>query len=328
LQNIETYERILPTLLAASCLQRPLIIILDGIDQVRGYSSKSIEWLPATLPENIKLVLSVSEGSDFYVQIAKRINQNTFIKMPLLGEAEAKGILMSSVMQYNHSVNSKIQDCVLKSVQECTLPLYSKVLAWQTSWWADKEHDIVPKGHVNDQLSLMLEELETILGVTQVQHALAIITSTKHGVTDSEMIDLLAFDDNFHSTTTYGTARSRCFPVLTVGFSGLGPGLLDLVQAEQAPGPVPAVDLDGGRLGGSVEGQHAATSCGGEVQGARQVGQPDDLRLLHCKYLHALYFPPICGFQGKWWTSKPANLSARLVSQETILGKWYGSLCM
>jgi hypothetical protein len=281
IHNIETYERILPTLLAASCLQRPLIIILDGIDQVRGYSSKSIEWLPATLPENIKLVLSVSEGSDFYVQIAKRINQNTFIKMPLLGEAEAKGILMSSVMQYNHSVNSKIQDCVLKSVQECTLPLYSKVLAWQTSWWADKEHDIVPKGHVNDQLSLMLEELETILGVTQVQHALAIITSTKHGVTDSEMIDLLAFDDNFHSTTTYGTARSRCFPVLTVGFSGLGPGLLDLVQAEQAPGPVPAVDLDGRRLGGSVEGQHAATSCGGEVQGARQVGQPDDLRLLH-----------------------------------------------
>jgi hypothetical protein len=210
IHNIETYERILPTLLAASCLQRPLIIILDGIDQVRGYSSKSIEWLPATLPENIKLVLSVSEGSDFYVQIAKRINQNTFIKMPLLGEAEAKGILMSSVMQYNHSVNSKIQDCVLKSVQECTLPLYSKVLAWQTSWWADKEHDIVPKGHVNDQLSLMLEELETILGVTQVQHALAIITSTKHGVTDSEMIDLLAFDDNFHSTTTYVDWAPAC----------------------------------------------------------------------------------------------------------------------
>ena len=218
LQNIATYEKILPTLLAASCLQRPLIIILDGIDQVRGYSSKSIEWLPTKLPENIKFVLSVSEGSDFYVQIAKKINQNSFIKMPLLGEAEAKGILMSSVMQYNHSVNSKIQDCVLKSVQECTLPLYSKVLAWQTSWWADKEHDIVPKGHVNDQLSLMLEELEKILGVTQVQHALAIITSTKHGVTDSEMIDLLAFDDSFHSSTTYGAVSVPVVPVLIVWF--------------------------------------------------------------------------------------------------------------
>lgn len=165
----------------------------------------TIDWLPLKLPDNIKLVLSVSEGSDMHLDIGTKITDSTsFIKMPLLGENEAKGILMSSVMQYNHSVNSKIQDCVLKSVQECTLPLYSKVLAWQTSWWADNEHNIVPKGHVNDQISLMLEELEAILGAVQVQHALALLTCTKHGVTDSEMIDLLAFDENFHSSSTHG----------------------------------------------------------------------------------------------------------------------------
>lgn len=61
-------------------------------------------------------------------EMSHKFNEDSFIKMPLLGEAEAKGILMSSVMQYNHSVNSKVQDCVLKSVQECTLPLYSKVM--------------------------------------------------------------------------------------------------------------------------------------------------------------------------------------------------------
>lgn len=126
-QSLETYERILPTLLTASCLQRPLIILLDGLDQVRAYSSKNIDWLPTKLPDNIKLIISVSEASDMHADISKKLQENSFIKMPLLGESEAKGILMSSVMQYNHSVNSKIQDCVLKSVQECTIPLYSKV---------------------------------------------------------------------------------------------------------------------------------------------------------------------------------------------------------
>nr|XP_023024211.1 uncharacterized protein LOC111512332 [Leptinotarsa decemlineata] len=145
-----------------------------------------------------------------YSKISEKLNEDNFIKMPMLGQEEAKGILMSSVMQYNHSVNSKIQDCVLKSVQECTIPLYSKVLAWQTSWWVDKEHAIIPKGNVNDQLNLMLEELEAILGVTQVQHALAILTSTKHGITDSEMIDLLAFDGTFHSNTTYVSWAPAC----------------------------------------------------------------------------------------------------------------------
>lgn len=174
------------------------------MDQVKCSTAKALDWLPVKLPDNIKLILSVQEGSSLYQEISNLLDKINFIKMPLLGEKEAKGILMSSVMQYNHSINSKIQDCVLKSVQECTLPLYSKVLAWQTSWWADIEHDIVPKGHVNDQLTLMLEELETILGKTQVQHALAILSSTKHGITDSEMIDMLAFDDTFHSTNTYG----------------------------------------------------------------------------------------------------------------------------
>ncbi|XP_063905453.1 NACHT and WD repeat domain-containing protein 2 isoform X2 [Zophobas morio] len=292
IHNIATYEKILPTLLAASCLQRPLIIILDGIDQVRGYSSKSIEWLPTKLPENIKFVLSVSEGSDFYVQIAKKINQNSFIKMPLLGEAEAKGILMSSVMQYNHSVNSKIQDCVLKSVQECTLPLYSKVLAWQTSWWADKEHDIVPKGHVNDQLSLMLEELEKILGVTQVQHALAIITSTKHGVTDSEMIDLLAFDDSFHSTTTYVPWAPACLT-----WSRLNKHLAPFLQWT----------LTGGVLGVQWRDNMLRQAVAARYKE-------------HAKWANQMIYDY---YTGKWWNSKPANVLARLVSQETILGKCY-----
>lgn len=108
-------------------MQRPLVILLDGLDQVRAYSSKNIDWLPTKLPDNIKLLISVAESSDMHANINSKLNETSFIKMPLLGEAEAKNILMSSVMQYNHSVNSKIQDCVLKSVQECTIPLYSKV---------------------------------------------------------------------------------------------------------------------------------------------------------------------------------------------------------
>lgn len=50
----------------------------------------------------------------------------------------------------------------------------------------------------------MLGELETILGVQQVEHALALLTCSKHSMSDSEMIDLLAFDEIFHSSTTYG----------------------------------------------------------------------------------------------------------------------------
>ncbi|KAF2893747.1 hypothetical protein ILUMI_12441 [Ignelater luminosus] len=290
--NIETYSKVLPTLLTAICLQRPLILLIDGIDQVKSFSSYTINWLPVKLPDNIKLILSVAEESKMFQDIKAKVDSKNFIKMSPLGENEAKGILMSSVMQYNHSVNSRIQDCVLKSVQECTLPLYAKVLAWQTSWWADKEHDIVPKGNVNDQLSQMLEELEKILGVIQVQHALAILTSTKHGIMDSEMIDLLAFDEPFHSSTTYVVWAPACLT-----WSRLNKHLAPFLQWT----------LTGGMLG--VQWRDNIL-----LQAVR-LRYKEHTKWAN-KMLHDYYM-------GKWWTDKPIKLAARIVSQDTLLGKCY-----
>lgn len=53
----------------------------------------------------------------------------------------------------------------------------------------------------------MLEGLETILGLQQVQRVLALLTFSKHGISDSEMIDLLSFHENFHSSSTFGKYR-------------------------------------------------------------------------------------------------------------------------
>ncbi|CAG9821320.1 unnamed protein product [Phaedon cochleariae] len=290
--NIETYQKALPSLLSSSSLQRQLIIILDGLDQVRPYSSRNIEWLPIFLPENIKLIISVSEPSEMYSKISEKLNEDNFIKMPLLEQSEAKGILMSSVMQYNHSVSSNIQDCVLKSAQECTIPLYSKVLAWQTSWWVDKEHDIVPKGNVTDQINLMLDELESIIGIPQVQHALAILVNTKHGITDSEMIDLLAFDESFHTSTTYVSWAPAC---------------LTWSRLNKHLAPFMHWTLTGGVLGvqwkDNVLKQAAADRYKDQKRWANQM-------------LFDYY-------DGKWWESKPSNLQARIVHQDNVLGKCY-----
>ncbi|CAH1102040.1 unnamed protein product [Psylliodes chrysocephalus] len=290
--NIETYQKVLLSLLTASCLQRPLVILLDGLDQVRTYSSKNIDWLPTVLPDNIKLIISVSENSDMHAKISEKLNQDSFVQVPVLGESEAKGILMSSVMQYNHSVNSKIQDCVLKSVQECTIPLYSKVLAWQTSWWVDKEHEIVPKGNVNEQLHLMLEELEAILGETQVQHALALLTCTKHSLTDSEMIDLLAFDESFHTDTTYVSWAPAC-----LAWSRLNKYLAPFLHWT---------------LTGTALGVQWKDSMLKKIASERfKQHKPWGHRMLYDYY------------QGRWWNSKPINLQARLVIQENKLEKCY-----
>ncbi|CAG9765713.1 unnamed protein product [Ceutorhynchus assimilis] len=290
--SIEEYQKILPNLLTASSPQRPMVIILDGLDQVREYSSKNTKWIPSKLPDNIKLIISVTEGSQMYDDLKSRLPDTCYITMPLLGQAEAKNILMSSVMQYNHSINSKIQDCVLKSVQECTVPLYAKVLAWQTSWWVDKDHEIKPKGKVSNQLDFMLEELESIVGTVQVQHALSLITCSKHGVTDSEMLDLLAFDESFHSTTTYVPWAPAClaWPRL---IKHLAPFLI--------------WSLSGGMLGIQWKDDLLRKAVTKRYSNSKNWAH------------QALYDY----YNGKWCQENSTNLQARVATQENNFGKCY-----
>ncbi|KAL1513904.1 hypothetical protein ABEB36_003243 [Hypothenemus hampei] len=209
--TVEEYKEVLPNLLKANSTQRPLILIIDGLDQVREYSCSNTNWIPSKLPDNVKLIISVTENSDMHLALKLTIkDEKSYISMPVLGQHEAKNVLMSSVMQYNPSVNPKVQEKVLKSVEECSIPLYSKVVAWQTSWWVDKDHDFEPKGHLLEQLDFMLEELESIIGKSQVEHALALISCSKYGITDSEILDLLAYDENFQSNSTYVPWAPAC----------------------------------------------------------------------------------------------------------------------
>ena len=79
-----------------------------------------------------------------------------------------------------------------------------QVLAWQTACWSEDEQSLSPLGALPGQLDQLLAELENSLGVTRVQHALALLTASKHGLRDAEMLDLLARDPAFHSESTYG----------------------------------------------------------------------------------------------------------------------------
>ncbi|XP_071449148.1 uncharacterized protein [Hetaerina americana] len=213
IHNLSTYTKSLKKILSeASAAQKKLIIIIDGIDQVKRFGPDiSTSWIPLELPNNVKIILSVDNKGIWYENLQNKLNEESpRVEVLPLKKEEAQTILMASVMQYNHIVNNHLQDCVRSSVQECTLPLYVKMLAWQTSWWSDKDHDIVPRGNIKDQINSFLDELEVFLGKVRVQHAFALMAASRFGLTDSEMLDLLAHDKSFHSDATYVPWAPAC----------------------------------------------------------------------------------------------------------------------
>ncbi|CAH0778298.1 unnamed protein product [Bemisia tabaci] len=201
--NLETYKQILPTLLASNVPDRNLVIIIDGLDQVKF---SNCDWLPETLPSNVKLIFSVCDQSSLYDQLVKLDDRITFLKVPELCQNEAKSILLSSVMEYSHNMDKKLKESLKPTIKEYTLPLYVKVLAWQVSWW----NDITSVGDPAKQLNFFLDQLETMFGKEKIEITFALLSNSNFGLTDSEILDLISREKVFHSPATYLVWAPAC----------------------------------------------------------------------------------------------------------------------
>lgn len=211
--TVDIYSNLLYQALEKSGAKKHTILIIDGIDQFREFGLNVVTWLPRALPKGVKIVVSVSDTSDLLISKLKTHLDKTnakFVPVPDLSKEEGEIILMSSILEYNHSINPSIQDCVVSSLSACTLPLYVKVLAWQTTWCSEYQIALEPQSVLRDQLSTMLQELETMLGKEQVEKALCLLCSSKWGLTDSEILDIFCSDSAFHTPTTYLPWAGAC----------------------------------------------------------------------------------------------------------------------
>lgn len=72
-QNIHSWDYGLSKLLVKVSELRPLVILIDGIDQLADYSKKDLEWLPRELPPNVRLLVSVRDDSADFSKIKVKI---------------------------------------------------------------------------------------------------------------------------------------------------------------------------------------------------------------------------------------------------------------
>ncbi|KAL0276683.1 UNVERIFIED_CONTAM: hypothetical protein PYX00_004199 [Menopon gallinae] len=199
--DMTSYEKIFPELISAIAIQRPVVIVLDGLDRIEV---PNLDWIPQSLPNNAKMIVSASTDSNLYNQFkAKFPSEECHKEIRDLSKTEAESLLLSSVTQYSHSVNSKTSQSFLSAMQHCTLPLYVKVLAWRASWFTQIDHNFEPKNNLNDEMDSVLDFIDAMLGADRVRIALSLIAVSKYGLRDSELLEMLSQESEFHSETTY-----------------------------------------------------------------------------------------------------------------------------
>lgn len=197
--NISKYVELFPKFLSLASENRPVLIVIDGLDQLQGLAN-NLDWMPVLLPRNIKFIISVTESTSVVSDIQEKLRDTAvFVEIPELRDSESEIMLYTLIAESDGISSTQPPEKIRSAVKDNSLPFYIKIIAHQYAWLKNENMTIYPKAEIGLQINQMLATLEKILGQPQVELALSLLAASRFGLTDSELLDILSYEDLFQS---------------------------------------------------------------------------------------------------------------------------------
>ncbi|XP_050388645.1 NACHT and WD repeat domain-containing protein 2 [Patella vulgata] len=179
---------------------KPLVIFLDSLDQLSGSEgAHQLTWIPTTLPEHARLILSTLPNYFDLLQTLKVLIEDTanYVEVLPLGENLSSTILKLWLNDAKRNVSEEQWTVVNDAISRCNLPLFVKLVFDEICKWKSYTMPNMTKLSftINDSIMELFKRIESRHGKTLVSHALGFITATKSGVSEAELEDLLSLDD-------------------------------------------------------------------------------------------------------------------------------------
>jgi len=203
----------------ANKLKVPIVIILDSLDQLSPINDAfSLNWLPTTLPPNMKLILSTLPKEHGILDNLKALlpNPDCFLEVPLLSTLTGREITTTYLEKKNRSVTNHQIQLLLNTFEKSPQPLFLKLLLDQAVTWNSytPEHELVLADSVQQAISQFFVSLETKFGQVVTSRALGYITVGLNGISETEIEDVLSCDDEalndvyrYHNPPVEGVVR-------------------------------------------------------------------------------------------------------------------------
>lgn len=192
-------------LLALATKEQPLLVFLDSVDQIGGaQDANKMAWLPTRLPPHCKIVVSCvnepenPEISKDYQTLRRMIDDDSnFIHVSALGEELASQVIRHWMRNSHRDLTNYQWRVVSNAIARCSLPIFVKLVFAEICRW--KSYSRAQETHlasnVMDSIMMLFERIEIQHGRILVFHALAYITASKSGLSETELEDLLSLDD-------------------------------------------------------------------------------------------------------------------------------------
>ncbi len=168
------------------------VIMIDAINQL-GERGRRMDWLPATMPEGIRLVISSTSG-ETQERLAEREWKE--LKVEPLGEAGVrKSIVVRYLGEFHKGISAEQLDRLTHD-EKATSPLYLSVVAEELRLHGD--HDTLNEtitrytgaANLDEVFQLLLERLENDYGTEAITDLLGLISTSHSGLNEREILEL------------------------------------------------------------------------------------------------------------------------------------------
>lgn len=195
---------------------KPLIIFIDALDQLsNSYSAHNLNWLPHHLPENVKIIVSTLPGNT-YNSLKNKVADENILKLKPMKMEEGSKLLDLWLANKNRSLNTNQKNGVLEKFDKNGLPLYLKLAFEEAKNWKSYNHDAYIKRDISEIIIQMFDRLSAPEnhGKTLVSHVFGYLSASKNGLTEDEILDILAKDKEvFEQTLKYHNPPEEKLPV-------------------------------------------------------------------------------------------------------------------
>ncbi|XP_041349253.1 NACHT domain- and WD repeat-containing protein 1-like [Gigantopelta aegis] len=199
--------------------KRPLVILLDSLDQFDpSWGARQLGWLPHNLPPHVKIIVSTLPEAQY--ESLPRLkalytSEEHFLDVPKLPDNDVSGILDKWLETNGRKLTDFQRRKVMTAFQKCPLPLFLKLSFDQACRWTSyaPTDQTILQNTVRGSIDALLARVEQLHGKLFVSHALAYLTLSKSGLTESELEDILSCDDEvLNDVYTYWTPPMRRLP--------------------------------------------------------------------------------------------------------------------
>ncbi|PAA72504.1 hypothetical protein BOX15_Mlig011887g1 [Macrostomum lignano] len=227
IQSVKTLATAVVLMLKRLASIKPVLVVLDSIDQLKpDDSAHSCFWLPQSLPENVWFVVSTLPEEHGILDSLKTIykfdtdeGRQNFVEVTQLDPSDSKAILREQLRQRDRILTDKQLRLLETCVARVALPLYARLCVDFAAKWSSfsvvDEEALAPT--VREIISQLFAGIERKHGVLLVRRALGYLTVSYAGLSENELEDILALDDDvLNDTFEYWMPPVRRLPPLAI----------------------------------------------------------------------------------------------------------------